>query len=207
MKKNKKLLVLVALFLAVFAVGGTLAYLTDTTETKTNTFTFGKVDITLTEPNWNTTTAGDIVPGQQVAKDPTITVESDSKNAYVFAKVTLPTGTVGTQSDQPLFAIDALGTGWVEVTTGVTLGANEHLYAYGTASAMTSVAKNTTLPAVFTSVTANAGLTEANITALTTPSARSANIVVTAYAIQAEGLSNNGAAITAPADVWTAAGF
>jgi predicted ribosomally synthesized peptide with SipW-like signal peptide len=201
MKKNKKLFVLVALFLAVFAVGGTLAYLTDTSESATNTFKFGAVDITLSEPSWNATTAGDIVPGQSVAKDPTVKVETDSKNAFVFVKVTIPRGTAGGNTAD-LFTVNTpLGSGWTDVTSSITgLQAGEYVYAYGTASAMTSVAKNTTLPAVFSSVTANANLTESEIADL---SNRSADIVVNAYAIQAEGLTNG----TTPSAVWTDLGL
>lgn len=204
MKKNKKLLVLVALFLAVFAVGGTLAYLTDTTEKATNTFTFGKVDITLTEPTWDTTgktAAADMAPGVEVDKDPTIRVETDSKNAFVFAKVTIPTGTAGGVADQELFTVvEPLGTGWTEVTS--TLGITTkgvHVYAYGTTSAMTPVAKDTTLPAVFTKIKANKDLTETEIPNYQTD--RKADVVVNAYAIQAEGLE-----ATTPVAAWTALG-
>ena len=190
MKKNKKLLILVALFLAVFAVGGTLAYLTDTGESATNTFTFGKVNISLTEPTWTTTgstAAADTVPGESIAKDPTIKVESDSKNAYVFAKVTIPTGTVGGVANQELFTIGTLGSGWVEITSSLSnLAAGVHVYAYGTASAMTSVAKNTTLPAVFSAIASKSTLTESEIAQLTN---RTADVVVNAYEIQADGLT------------------
>ena len=208
MKKNKKLLVLAALFLAVFAVGGTLAYLTDTSESATNTFTFGKVDITLTEPTWTSTgetAAGDVAPGQEIDKDPTITVANDSKNAYVFAKVTIPTGTVGGVSNQELFTLGTLGSGWVEITSSLSgLGAGVHVYAYGTASAMTAATAGATLPAVFTKITPKAALTETEIANLT---GRSADVVVNAYAIQADGLKDgNNNAITAPAAVWAALG-
>lgn len=203
MKKNKKLLVLVALFLAVFAVGGTLAYLTDTTEEKTNTFTFGKVDITLTEPTWDTTgktAAADMAPGVEVDKDPTIKVETNSKNAFVFAKVTIPTGTAGGVDDQELFTVGALGDGWNEVTSTLGITAKGvHVYAYGTASAMTPVTKGTTLPAVFSKIKANEKLTETEIPNYQTD--RKANVIVNAYAIQAEGLNETGANA-----VWTALG-
>ena len=199
MKKNKKLFVLVALFLAVFAVGGTLAYLTDTTETATNTFTFGKVDITLTEPTWTSTgqtAAADMVPGQQVDKDPTVALTSVSKDAFIFVKVTIPTGTAGNVANTELFTPGTLGSGWVEVTSTVLTNAptGTHVYAYGTTSAMTKVTKNDTVPAVFTKITANPNLTETEIGALTN---RAADVVVNAYAIQADGLSS-----TAPASVW-----
>lgn len=199
MKKNKKLFVLAALFLAVFAVGGTLAYLTDTSETKTNTFTFGNVDITLTEPTWDTTgstAAADMAPGQEVDKDPTIKVGATSKNAYIFVKVTIPTGTAGGVADTELFTVGALGSGWTDVTSAITdLDAGEHVYAYGTASAMTSVAKNTTLPAVFTKIKANSALTGTELAEIS----NTANVVVNAYAIQAEGLPEGH---TTPVAVW-----
>jgi len=199
MKKNKKLFVLVALFLAVFAVGGTLAYLTDTSETKTNTFTFGNVDITLTEPTWEETgktAAADMAPGQEVDKDPTIKVETTSKNAYVFVKVTIPTGTAGGVANTELFTVGTLGSGWTDVTSAMTgLNTGEHVYAYGTASAMTSVAKNTTLPAVFTKIKANSALTGTELANID----HTANVVVNAYAIQAEGLPEGH---TSPVAVW-----
>ena len=199
MKKNKKLFVLAALFLAVFAVGGTLAYLTDTSETKTNTFTFGHVDITLTEPTWDSTgatAAAEMVPGQTVDKDPTVKVETNSKNAYVFVKVTIPLGTAGGVANTELFTVGTLGSGWVDVSSSISgLNAGEHVYAYGSTTAMTSVAKNTTLPAVFTQITANASLTGAE---LSSPN-NTADVVVNAYAIQAEGLPSGH---TTPALVW-----
>ncbi|MDO5323968.1 MAG: TasA family protein, partial [Clostridia bacterium] len=52
MNKKKVLVLAVSVCLvAILAIGGTLAYFTDT-DAKTNTFTVGNVDITLTEPNW-----------------------------------------------------------------------------------------------------------------------------------------------------------
>ena len=53
MKKKKIITVcLVVALVAVFAIGGSLAYFTDE-DTKDNTFTVGNVDIVLDEPNWD----------------------------------------------------------------------------------------------------------------------------------------------------------
>lgn len=93
--KKKTLALLLALVL-VFgaAVGGTIAYLTDTTDPVTNTFTVGKVDITLTE-TFNTDTDGDrtndawkaqLIPGTTYAKDPVVTVTNDSEDCWLFVK-------------------------------------------------------------------------------------------------------------------------
>lgn len=65
-------------------IGGTVAWLTDKTDPITNTFTYGDINITLQE------TTGEnykIVPGVNIAKNPSVTVEAGSEPCYVFVKV------------------------------------------------------------------------------------------------------------------------
>jgi len=96
-KKNSKKIVIGALsicLVAAMAIGGTMAFLTDSEEV-TNHFSVGDLDITITEPKWDDDgddngtpddpsddTPGDgedLVPGDTREKDPTITaVEGDS---------------------------------------------------------------------------------------------------------------------------------
>ena len=93
---KKKITMVVSLLLVMaLSIGGTLAWLTDT-ETVTNTFTLGNVDITLTE-TWNTDTDGDkvndvwsakFVPGKELAKDPKVSVVAGSEACYVYVKIT-----------------------------------------------------------------------------------------------------------------------
>lgn len=85
MKKKLTLVVTSVLLVAALVIGGTLAYFTDTTEAKVNEFTMGNVDIDLAEPKWQGTAT--LVPGVSVDKDPTITVNDGSQNAYVFLKM------------------------------------------------------------------------------------------------------------------------
>lgn len=104
---NKRKILSLALgmcMIAILAVGGTLAYFTDT-DTQINTFTAGKVGILLDEavatPDeatsnlvaTSTRTEDDqeykIHPAMTIAKDPTITVDADSEDAYVAAIVTV----------------------------------------------------------------------------------------------------------------------
>lgn len=86
MNKKKILVLAVSVALiAILAIGGSLAYFTDTTETKTNEFTVGNVDIDLTEPNWKGT--ANLMPGVTYAKDPTITVQDGSQDCWVFMEV------------------------------------------------------------------------------------------------------------------------
>ncbi len=92
MKKKSILLAATAVMLVcAMSIGGMLAYFTDT-DTKTNTFTVGKVDITLTEPNWDEAAKKELnklIPTRTIPKDPTITVTNDSQTAYTFMKVEL----------------------------------------------------------------------------------------------------------------------
>ena len=82
---SKTFVVMLALVLALgCAVGGTIAWLTKTTPEVKNTFTYGKIDITLTE------TTGEnykIIPGKNLPKDPTVTVKANSEECYLFVKV------------------------------------------------------------------------------------------------------------------------
>jgi len=90
MSKKKIAVVLAsAALIASLVIGGTLAYLTDT-DTVTNTFTIGDIQITLTEPGWSdlgvdgiANTSDDpgyeLVPGDTRVKNPKVTaVEGDS---------------------------------------------------------------------------------------------------------------------------------
>ena len=104
MKKKLLAIMLCVAMLAVATVSGTMAYFTDT-NTQTNTFTAGKVDISLDEAvvekdaNGNLVAKGDertseaqayhLYPAQIITKDPTITVAADSEDTYIAAVVTV----------------------------------------------------------------------------------------------------------------------
>ena len=82
--KKKTLVTALALVLVVCcAVGGVLAWLTDKTEAVVNTFTVGDINITLAE----TPKEYKMVPGNDIAKDPTVTVEANSEACWLFVKV------------------------------------------------------------------------------------------------------------------------
>ena len=67
-KSNRKKLVAVALLLClVLLIGGISAYFTDKTETLSNTYTIGNIEIELTEPSWVAANAQGIMPGDEIA--------------------------------------------------------------------------------------------------------------------------------------------
>ena len=73
--------------ITALAAGGTAAYLTDF-ETATNSFTVGKVDIDLDEPNWKPEDNTDLVPTQVIRKDPYV-ANKGVKEAFVYLEVSV----------------------------------------------------------------------------------------------------------------------
>ena len=101
MKKKTLALVLALTLLVAGVVGSTLAWLTDQTAEVKNTFTVGDINIGLTE----TTTDYKMVPGNTIAKDPTVTVKANSEACWLFVKVTEST-------DLKDFITYAIAEGW-----------------------------------------------------------------------------------------------
>lgn len=93
--KNTKLIALLAALMLLIggAVGGTLAWLISQSNTVANTFTVGKISLNLTEPNFVSNDIGRIngeevaaykaLPGDEIPKDPTVTVAEGSEPCYV----------------------------------------------------------------------------------------------------------------------------
>ena len=108
---KKAVITAVALTLVLcLAVGGTLAYLTMKTQTITNTFTYGDVNITLEE---TTGTEYKMVPGNEIAKDPKVTVAAGSEDCWLFVKLE-KSNNYGTY-----LAEYEMAAGWTELEPGV----------------------------------------------------------------------------------------
>lgn len=79
------LVLVLALALIVGVAGGaTFAWLTATSGPVTNTFTYGDINITLTE---ETGSDYKIIPGVDIEKDPSVTVKVGSEACWLFVKV------------------------------------------------------------------------------------------------------------------------
>lgn len=103
-KSKALLLTLCAVLLVAASVLGTMAYLTST-DTVTNTFTVGKVEIKLDEAKVTadgipvegaarvTANSYKLMPGNTYTKDPTVTVLNGSEASYVRMKVTFNNAT------------------------------------------------------------------------------------------------------------------
>ena len=183
--KRVLLLVLCAALLVGASVAGTVAYLTSQDAT-TNTFTVGKVEITLqeyevdqqtgkkTQTKVESLTDLELVPGRVIEKNPFITVDSDSETCWLFVKIENELGNAVT--------INGLAeNGWTSVE------GHAGYYQY-----KEPVAAGTVVP-VFNSVTCDAAKTYAQLNGIATK-----EIAITAFAVQSEGV--------AQADAWGALG-
>ena len=200
MKKKVTAIALAVCILAVAVIGATMAYFTDT-DSKTNTFTFGKVDIDLTEKRIDDKEKGvkagtvgtdggitypGVLPGLVYSKVPTVTVKQDSLPAYVVITATVPT--IYDWEGLFNYKIDS-AFDW----DSKPVGANTVYYFY--AKDPVQPGKSVT---PFTEVKINPALTQNDV-------AKKFDMVINAYAIQKDGFSNAKAAyMTAfggPADV------
>ena len=203
MKKMYKAiaLVLCAALLITGSVLGTLAYLKSQTGTMTNTFTAGKVEITLHEYEIDNTT-GDkklvnnepvkaaatglagikLVPGRVIEKNPVITVKGGSESCYLFVKVEngVPEGVA---------TINWVSGDWTCIDT------TKNIYCYKavvTANVDTNndqVADDVEI-SVFPGITCKSDVVDYSTYTI-------GDIKITAYAVQAEGFDNAAAAWTA----------
>lgn len=175
---TKVFLSLLALVLVVgCAVGGTIAWLTATTEPVVNTFTYGKIKIELTETTGN---AYKIIPGVNISKDPKVTVKADSEACWLFVKV----------AEEGTFVADkvtySIAEGWK------VLDATNHpgVY-YREVDAVTAdtnfnvLAGDTTYPNGV--VTVSEGLTKAEVNSVTAEN--QPKLIFTAYAVQKDGIN------------------
>lgn len=88
MKKKTLALFLVLALAFGGVIGGTVAWLTDTSEPVVNTFTDSDIEITLTETDAvDNANSYEMVPGYTISKDPKVTVEAGSEKCYLFVKL------------------------------------------------------------------------------------------------------------------------
>ena len=181
MKRKILALVLCVAMLAIAVVGGTLAYFTDT-DAKENTFTVGNVDITLTEPKWDESgkaEAEDVYPGEPLAKDPTVT--NDGKNPC-FVRIAV--SGLDQFADEFDGAMITYRTDYVEGALGENWALHTDGYFYYTKV----LAVGETTDALFDQVVIPFALTN---------NAAAEPIVVSAYAVQAQGARPSFSAVEA----------
>lgn len=207
MKTRSKalLLTLCAVLLVAATIFGTMAYLTST-DTVTNTFTVGKVNIKLDEakanPDGTLVANADrvkansykLLPGHTYNKDPMVTVLSGSESSYVKMTVTF------SKADEldAIFAPDGAdmlkifngydAANWI--AKGNTKGAdNTRTYEFWYKEAVAAPTADVALDALFDSITVPGEITNEQLATI-----EGMTITVNAYAIQADGFADAAAA-------------
>lgn len=172
---TKVFLSLLALVLVVgCAVGGTIAWLTATTDPVVNTFTYGKINIALTETKPENKQAT-IIPGVNISKDPKVTVKADSEACWLFVKV-VEGGTFVAKK-----VTYSVADGWAELP-GVAGVYYREVNAVTADTDFYVLAGDTTYPNGV--VTVSEELTKAEVNGITTQP----TLTFTAYAVQKDGI-------------------
>ena len=152
------------------AIGGTVAWLTAKTDPVVNTFTYGDINIELTETKPANQQAK-IIPGVDITKDPKVTVEANSEACWLFVKVQ----EAGTFVDGKVTY--SIADGWTALTgqTGVYYREVDAT----TADTDFAVLKDN-------KVTVSDTLTKEDIKNITT----NPTLTFTAYAVQKDGIAD-----------------
>lgn len=212
MKKTKAILMaLCAVLLVAASVMGTLAYLTST-DTVTNTFTVGNVQIKLDEAKvdgngkaladgtrWHPTDNDPeqeyhLLPGHSYDKDPTVTVIKGSEESYVRMLVTvsfeneLTDAQLATSLDSIFTGYDAAKWDREDKTVSTDKKSISYEYRYST-TVKPSADTDLKLAPLFTKVEVPNTYTNEDIAAL-----NGMKITVVAQAIQADGFDTPDAA-------------
>ncbi|MBQ2960033.1 MAG: hypothetical protein IJE09_02260 [Oscillospiraceae bacterium] len=114
---SKMLVTALALILVCcMAVGGTMAWLMDSTDEVVNTFTSSGIDIDLVESESSLddedgsalTNSYQMIPGWTITKDPKVTVLANSEDCYLFVEIIK-------ENNFDTFMTYAMADGWKEV--------------------------------------------------------------------------------------------
>lgn len=217
-RKNRKTLVIVCALAVVMLIGGISAYFTST-DSAENTWTVGNVEIDLQEPDYdqfNEEETNEMTPNKVIHKDPQI-CNTGANDAYVFMKVSVPKANVATADQngekqeaslQELFDY-TINSGWVKVAEDTSAtDSNTYVFAYGSETACTALAKDQTTPVLFRNAEIagkeNSGkvgmITFKNVIEGQGLENITLKLPVQAYGIQTTDLTAMD--VTAPAEVW-----
>lgn len=211
-KTTKKVLALAssAVLLVSASVMGTMAYLTHTTETVTNTFSVGKVtfggeneagldeaDVDLYGKVESTTRVQEnqykLIPGHEYTKDPTVHIGDDSEDCWLFVKVENDIAAIENDTEE-LDENNGTIAEQMELLGWTAVAGADNVYAYK------EVVKAGADVVVFNAfrIADNADVSayadeEGNVTA---------DITIIAYAVQADGFETAAAAWAAAPSNW-----
>ena len=206
---KKTLTVILALVLVVvMSVAGTVAYLTST-DTVTNTFSVGNVQIKLDEakanPDGSLVANADrvkansykLLPGHTYNKDPMVTVLKGSESSYIKMTVTFTKAAeldaIFTPNGADMTSIfnGYDSANWIYKGNTKNAADNTRTYEFWYKEAVAAPDGNVALDALFDSITVPGSITNEQLKTI-----EGMTITVNAYAIQADGFTD-------AADAWS----
>ena len=206
---KKTLTVILALVLVVvMSVAGTVAYLTST-DTVTNTFSVGNVQIKLDEakanPDGSLVANADrvkansykLLPGHTYNKDPMVTVLNGSESSYIKMTVTFSKANeLDAIFDPDGATLTTIFNGydisnWTYKGNTKNAAENTRTYEFWYKEAVAAPDGNVALDALFDSITVPGSITNEQLKTI-----EGMTITVNAYAIQADGFTD-------AADAWS----
>ena len=191
--KKKQLLVMVAMMLvvAMVSVAGTMAFLISSSGPVINSFSVGKLAITLDEAKVTeygvvdatatsrvTANTYKLVPGHEYTKDPIVHFQPDSEEAWLFVKVENGIADIETTDDTKTIAAQIADNGWEVLESG-----EGYVIYFQKAAALAANAAAKDYK-VFEKFTLKDDLLQ---TALQNKVDAKAKITVTAFAVQTDG--------------------
>ena len=206
-KKKALPMMVCAVMLVLVSVMGTMAYLTSQ-DTVTNTFTVGKVAITLDEAKANADGSlfdqgatrvkannYKLLPGHTYAKDPMVTVLEGSENSYIKMTVTFTKAAeldaifapAGADMTSIFNGYD--GSNWIAKDVTKDTVKNTRTYEFWYKEAVAAPSENVPLDALFDSIAVPGFITNEQLATI-----EGMTITVNAYAIQADGFATPEAA-------------
>lgn len=173
--KKTLITILCTVLVCSCVMGVTLAFLVDKTESITNTFTIGNIEIELDESD---DLDLKMIPGKTIDKDPTVTVKAGSEACYLFVKIDESTNL----DTYITYSVDGK---WTELENGV------YYMKLTAAEGQTTLAEQTFSVLAGDEVTVKNEVTQAQLEAAKT---NAPTLTFTAYAVQAEGFNTPAAA-------------
>ena len=208
MKKKSMIAVVAVVFALCFAIGGTLAWLIDTTSEVKNTFTVGDINIELWEHDYESDTLGSdtvtgndnykMIPGDTLPKDPYVIVKANSEACWLFVKVEKSGNFDG-------FMTCDIADGWTALNDADNDGVADDGVYYREVGATGNEDSNPFYILENNKVTVNGEVTKDKLSALTSEGVELPTLTFTAYAVQSDNVvdkNNNG---TAADEAWVIA--
>lgn len=170
--RGKAVLIFLAAVLVIgCAIGGTVAWLTAQSDPVANVFTYGDINVELTETTGN---EYKILPGNDISKDPKVTVKAGSEANWLFVKIDEENWPAFLETDGTRKVNYTLANGWTALDgeTGVFY---REVGAVSVDTDFTVLADN--------KITVSGNLTKEEINGLSA-NAATPKLTFTAYAVQ-----------------------